>query len=78
MSTKSISWSLSQLRGRVIYILQEALNRICLDIGMKKVYLRDNEIVIEGEYSSIIDEGKYKIVLKNEDLSLISCEILSE
>jgi hypothetical protein len=62
----------------VIYILQEALNRICLDIGMKKVYLRDNEIVIEGEYSSIIDEGKYKIVLKNEDLSLISCEILSE
>lgn len=77
MSTKSISWSLSQLRGRVIYILQEALN-CYLDIGMKKVYLRNNEIVIEGEYSSIIDKGKYKIVLKNEDLSLISCEILSE
>lgn len=71
MSTKVIPWSLSTIRIHVLNVLRNALNLFFLDVEMKKVYLEDDKIVIEGEFSHGTKKGEYKVVLRNENLSLI-------
>jgi len=72
MSTKVIPWSLSTIRDHVLDVLRNALHLCFLDVEMRKVCLEDDKIVIEGEFSRYGNKkGGYKVVLRNENLSLI-------
>jgi len=76
MSTKVIPWSLSTIRDHVLDVLRNALNLFFLDVEMRRVYLEDDKIVIAGEFSRYgTKKGGYKVVLRNENLSLVSYEI---
>jgi hypothetical protein len=70
----TIKWSVSTIRDKVINLLKETLGLNWLttwNIKINKIYLKDNNIVVEGEYKYINEVGKYVISLNNEDLSLI-------
>ena len=74
--SKEITWSLDTIYNRVVEVLKKALSAPLLyKVKMKKLYLEDNNIVIEGDYSYFGEEGEYKVILRNDNLYLVRYEI---
>ena len=75
--SKEITWSLEIIRNKVTEILQQALSTFFLPtVKIKKVYLENGNLVVEGDYSYFDEKGKYKVILRNDTLYLVRYELL--
>ncbi len=59
----------------VIYdIIYHTTGRVFIDIDITKISLKDDKIVVEGRYSSFLEQRSFKVVL-TKDLELVEYEL---
>ncbi len=77
MMPEKVIWDLETIRDEVVNVLRVALSTYMLspNVKMKKVYLEGDNIVAEGRYEIYDEEGEYKVVLRSDNLKLVSYEV---
>lgn len=65
-------WSITDIRRATQTILAEALNAAYVSFTIRSLLSENDKIITEGEHHYFLQGGKFKIVLKASDLSLIS------
>jgi len=75
LSNSRLKRSLDEVRDAVEDVLTTALGKWIISAKLTKLTRKNDNIIVEGKYEGLLEEGTFRIVLNSKTLDVVEYEI---